>query len=233
MILSENRKSTFSDHATQSKTAREGPAPLGNVKRGEARSALTHERRRWVDRLDIEVPAHAERQVMRGNVFHGPRELRRGGAGEVRIGAGRGVTETDVAIAEFERHVRRDLVGETGVHRPGKIPFAVVCCISNARRPRYAKGAAGAVVAETGNPVIGRADAGTDERGHAPPGAEIDIGVSHENGLRLGGAVVVDQRRAGEGVGELRAMEVGFAAPLSGDISPEPVVELITDADIK
>ena len=74
------------------------------------------------------------------------------------------------------------------------------------------------------------ADAGADERRHAPPGAEIDIGVGENDPLVLGGMIGVgaDAARIGDAVG---AVELRIAAIFTGDVTAEPVVELVADAE--
>ena len=96
------------------------------------------------------------------------------------------------------------------MHRPGQVPLRDVVAEGKARLR------AEAVV---GNARIGEAidrdprttDAGADERGDAPPGAEIDIGVGHDDPLVLGGVVSVgaDAANVGDAVGaeELRVFK--------------------------
>ena len=74
------------------------------------------------------------------------------------------------------------------------------------------------------------ADAGTDERRHVPPGAEIDIGVGENHPFRLGGVIGVGVQAAREGDG-VRSEELRIAAVLTGNVRAEPVVDLVTDAE--
>src|SRR5207244_8387855 len=62
------------------------------------------------------------------------------------------------------------------------------------------------------------------------PGAEIDIAVGENDPFRLGGAVGVgaDAADIGDLVG---AVELRVAAPLTGDVGAQPVVEAITGAE--
>src|SRR5262249_16455888 len=53
----------------QSKTARKHPAPLRRLKKSGERSALGDQRRRRIDRRAVEIPAHADHQVIRGDVL--------------------------------------------------------------------------------------------------------------------------------------------------------------------
>ena len=86
------------------------------------------------------------------------------------------------------------------------------------------------VVAEAADLDVGHAEARTDVRRQAPPGAEIEIGVGHEHPLGLAARVVVDAWPAG-GEDVVRAVEVRLAAIFAGEIGAEPVVELVADAE--
>src|SRR3954447_8954802 len=171
---------------TQSKTARDDPAPLRDIKRWGERSALGDERRH-IDRRAVELPAHAELQVVRGDVLelHGAAASE---AGEVGQGAGDALAEVDVAIREFKREARVDLIGKTGVRRPGEIPFRGVRRERNTAVRRVD-------VLEVGDGVARRTHAGTDERGDAPPGAEVDVSVGEEEPLRLAAVIFVGKGR--------------------------------------
>ena len=74
------------------------------------------------------------------------------------------------------------------------------------------------------------ADAGADERGHAPPGAEIGVGVGKNHPLRLGAVIGIGAEPT-----DIRdrvfAEELRIAAPFTGDVGAEPVVELVTGAE--
>src|SRR4029077_4971109 len=92
-----------------------------------------------------------------------------------------------------------------------------------------------AVVAEVREMVIRGTDAGADERGDAPPGAEIDIGVGEEHQARQVGAVVVDVSEGAAERAELavdRALDGRSVAILRSDVAAQPVVEDVADADI-
>src|SRR6478609_9218623 len=162
-----------SNENTQSKTARDDPAPLRSLKRWGFRSALGDERRH-VDRRAVEIPAHAELEVVRGDVPELDRR-RAGSAVVVRAEvAGIGVAEIHVAVGEFDGEAGADLVGETGMGGPGEIPLTVVGEVGHAvGEPAGID--PGAVVTEAAELVVGTADTGADEGGDAPPGAEIDI----------------------------------------------------------
>src|SRR5674476_649130 len=97
------------------------------------------------------------------------------------------LAEIDVAVGELERDVLRQLVGKTGVQRPGKTP----------RTGGAAKGVAAAVdraifavhagreVAEITDGVAAETDAGADERRKVIPSPEIDITVQQEGPFGL------------------------------------------------
>ena len=91
-------------------------------------------------------------------------------------------------------------------------------------------GLGGADVDETRNGIARGADTGADEGRHAPPGAEIDVGVGEEQPFRLAGIVVVRQDDVAE-LGDLLAVEMGVAAVFAGDVGAQPVVELNTAAE--
>jgi len=75
------------------------------------------------------------------------------------------------------------------------------------------------------------ADTGADERRHAPPGAQIDIGVAENDPFRLGGVIGVDAERRPRVGKVIRSKELRIAAILTGDVGTEPVVDLVTDAE--
>src|SRR4029077_3338905 len=83
-----------------------------------------------------------------------------------------------------------------------------------------------AVVAEVREMVIRSTDAGADERGDAPPGTEIDIGVGEEHQARQVGAVVVDVAEGAAERAELavyRALQARGVAILRGDVAAQPI----------
>src|SRR6185437_2939773 len=80
------------------------------------------------------------------------------------------------------------------------------------------------------------ANAGADERGHAPPRSEIDIGIGEEHEFRFGCSVAVRPNETGERAStgdHIEACEVGLAAPLCGDVGTEPAVELVAGANVE
>src|SRR5579883_2990268 len=97
------------------KTARDNPAPSTTPERRRAKSAFANERRRRRGQRTVEIPAHAELEVVRGDVVHGPRILRDRGAGEVAVGAGGRIAQVHVAVSELDGDARRDMVGKAGV----------------------------------------------------------------------------------------------------------------------
>src|SRR6058998_2103642 len=91
-----------------------GSAPRRSATVNEWKSRLTFadQRRRRVDLRAGQIPAHAELQVMRGDVLEGhDMILTRADAILGYEFARDAVTKIDVAIAELERYVGRDLVG--------------------------------------------------------------------------------------------------------------------------
>src|ERR1700761_5046780 len=119
--------SPISSCPTQTKTARETPAPLTSLKSGDVRSALADQRhhrgrgRRWL----VEVPAYAELDVVGGDVLQRKAAAVHDRDAVEGVGrAGNRATEIHVAVGQFDREVVGDVVGKTGVDRPGQIPFA-------------------------------------------------------------------------------------------------------------
>ena len=60
---------------------------------------------------------------MRGNVLERRRIVDVVGAVEGLEIAGQAVAQVEIAIGKFDGEVRRDLVGNTRMQRPGEIPF--------------------------------------------------------------------------------------------------------------
>jgi len=87
------------------------------------------------------------------------------------------------------------------------------------------------IVGEAADGVARHADADADERRDVPPGAEIDIGVGHEQPFRFAGVVVVRQDDGAE-AGDLLAVEMRVGAIFRGRVEAQPVVQLIADAEI-
>src|SRR5206468_3903551 len=95
------------------------------------------------------------------------------GAVEEVARAVNGSTHVEIAVGQLHREVVADLVGDTGMHCPGKIGLAgavgnegAVAGIARRERGdvREARGLDG-----------GSTEARADERGQAPPGAEIGV----------------------------------------------------------
>src|SRR5665213_2981419 len=83
-----------------------------------ARSALGDQRRRRVDWRAHQIPAHAELDVLRGDVLH--HEAAAVDDGDAVEGIGRtgdAIAEVDVTIGQFDREPWRHLVGQTCVKR--------------------------------------------------------------------------------------------------------------------
>src|SRR5271166_5441059 len=177
------------------KTAREGPAPLTIPNRARAKSALANERRRR-RRRRVEIPAHAERQIVRGDVIE-LEDVARIEAGEIGDHAGSAGAQIHVAISQFERDARADLVSETSMRGPGEVPLrrAPGACKTRDRGTtdiqRSGVKIVHAGVGEIRNGDARCTDAGADVGSNAPPRPEIDVGVSKEQQLRLAGTVVV------------------------------------------
>jgi hypothetical protein len=168
----------------------------------------------------VEHPADAELEVVRRDVLEVHRVVDGIGAVEGHDVAGDAVAEMDVAIRELEGQVRRRLVGQTRMQRPGEVPLA------GARRVGDAVvGDVG--VGEVADRDVRAADSGADERRHRVPGAEIDIGVREEQPFRLQGAILVGLRTADD----IEAGEGGLAAIFAGHVETQPVVPLIADAE--
>src|SRR5256885_10653735 len=105
--------------AAQSKTAREQSRAVCIVKKSEGRLTLA-DQWRLIDRRAREIPAHAELEGMRGDALEGRRVDDAVGAVESPEGAGQTVAHFQIAISEFDGEVRRDLVGDARVQRPGE-----------------------------------------------------------------------------------------------------------------
>src|SRR5712672_3256857 len=121
--------------------------------------------------------------------------------------AGQAVAHIEIAIGEFDGKIRRDPVSKTGMKRPGEIPFRYIVAECQPRRS---------------------AGAGADKRRYAPPGAEVDIGVSESQPFGFGGVISVSAEAPGKG-DEIEAVEIRIAAILAGKIAAEPGIELVTD----
>src|SRR5581483_170137 len=156
-------------------------APRATVNGSEERLTLA-DQRRLIDRWVVQIPAHADLQVVRGDALEGGRVDDGVDAVEGAQIAGQAVAHVEIAVSQFDGEVRRDLVSDTGVQRPGEVPLGDVIAEGNAGRGRVDVGE-----------VVDRdprtADAGADERRHAPPGAEIDIGVAENDPFRLRGVI--------------------------------------------
>src|SRR5262249_39750186 len=102
--------------STQSKTARRHSAPSANLNLGnEIRSALGDQRRRRVDRFAVEIPANAESQILRSDVFERRRVVDVVGAVEGLQVAGYPIAHVDIAVSQFDCQTWRDPVSKTCV----------------------------------------------------------------------------------------------------------------------
>jgi len=138
---------------------------------------------------------------MRGDVLERHWIVDEVAAVEIDDTAGDAVAQIEIAIAQFDREILRDVIGRAGMQRPGEIGFRPVTSPAAAARDHVG-------VAKATERQIGEADAGADERRDAPPGAEIEIGVGEEQPFLLGDDVVVgvDDTAIVEGI---ERMELG------------------------
>src|SRR6202042_3715564 len=110
-------------------------------------------------------------------------------------------------IREFDREVVGDLVGDTGMRRPSEVgdrravgEIGAAAEAADTWRKRQAG------VLKTGGRDVRGADAGTDERRQAPPGAEVRIGVDQSNPARI--AALID---VGASAAARECREIGTA----------------------
>ena len=90
------------------------------------RSALGDERRH-VSRRAVELPAHAELHVMRGDVLDRERTaVHDRDAIEGIRRAGFEIAQVHVPIGEFDGDVPRDLIAKASMQGPGEIPLCGV-----------------------------------------------------------------------------------------------------------
>src|SRR5262249_34570021 len=145
--------------------------------------------RRLIDLRAVQIPAHAELEVVRGDVLQHDGG-RSGRAIEESVRAGASGAEIDIAVGEFKRNRGSDPVGQTRVRRPSQIPGTVV------RKSRH-RAIGGTVkdlnvlVTEAAQIVVGRTDTGADKWGDTPPGTQINVAVGQKQELRLAAEVVV------------------------------------------
>src|SRR5260370_13892222 len=133
--------------------------------------------------------------------------------------AGQAVAHVEITICEFDGEVRRDVVGNTGVQRPGEIPLRYVVAEGQARQRA---GAGDAEIGEVRNRDPRGAGAGADERRYAPPGAEVDISGGESQPFGFGGVIGVGGEATGEAA-DVRSEELRIAAMLTCDIRAAPV----------
>src|SRR5215216_1811422 len=105
------------------------------VKEWKSQLTFAHQRRRRINLRAGQIPAHAELQVMRGEVLESHRVESVGAAAvEGPEIAGQAVAHVEIAIGEFDGEARRDLVGKTGMRRPGEIPLRRVVAEGETRQ---------------------------------------------------------------------------------------------------
>src|SRR3984885_10763981 len=165
-------------HAGKTKRRGKNPAPLRDIKMCEPVSALADQ---WCGgrRHVAAGPAYAELDVLRGHIV----ELERpAAAAENAIEgialAGDGAAEIEIAIGQFDREVLVDLVGKTGMGRPGEARLVrrvgeIGCGVDGPDARAWNR----AQILEPVDLVESAADASADERRNAPPGTEVDIDV--------------------------------------------------------
>src|SRR3954447_11388014 len=88
----------------------------------EAELAFADQRRRGRRHVAAgQVPADAELQILRDHIAElEGRGTSRGAVEEVAL-AVTGGTHVEIAVGQFNREVVADLVGDTGMHRPGEV----------------------------------------------------------------------------------------------------------------
>src|SRR4029453_11641721 len=171
----------------------------------------------------LQQPAHAEHQIVRLDVVERHRAqwiAADDGRIEVDEQTALGVAEVQVPIGQIDRKVRRHLVGQARMQRPGEVALG-------SRVGPAAAASDDVGIAEMLDLVVGHADARADERRHAPPGPEIQIAVDEDDPLRLGGPIVIvlKRRYRAEGIEEpIEGAESDLAAILAGHVEPQPVV---------
>src|SRR5437870_10054668 len=118
------------------KQKRRGKLPRRSATVNEWTSRLTFadQRRRCVNLRAGQIPAHAELQVMRSDVLEGRRVVEVVGTVERAEVARQAIAHIEIAIGEFDREARRDLVGETGMRGPGEIPLRHVVAEGETRQ---------------------------------------------------------------------------------------------------
>ena len=84
---------------------------------------------RAADRRRIVIatgPAHAEAHVMRGDVFHRRGIVEEVGAVEIDGVASHTVAEIEITIAQLDREILIDVVGNARMQRPGEVGLGFV-----------------------------------------------------------------------------------------------------------
>src|SRR5580704_3446674 len=82
--------------------------------------------------------------------------------------------------------------------------------------------------------IVGEAHAGADKWGDAIPGADVDIAVEEANERRYIGAIEIGELRGLRGYPDLlERLEMRSAAIFGSDVETQPIVDLITDADVE
>src|SRR5262249_50224511 len=148
---------------------------------------------------------HSDPQVIRGEIVQGVEGARplpgtATGCATQHLGS-IDITQAQIAIGELDLEVVADVVGESDMRGPCKIPLRVVV------GGKTEGGSAEAVgvdpnIAERRGDVVGGTGADPHERGQAPPGpqVEIDVGQQHDCGMAPS---YTSKARPSEGLGKL------------------------------
>src|SRR5579871_946987 len=157
---------------------------------------------------------------------------------ECGIGTGNAAAKIDVTVAELDCDVRIDLISQSGVKRPRKIPHRARCG-GNDRRSDSVAGrekSSHALIDEVCDLDSRGADTGADIRREAPPGSEIDIAVCEEQPFGLLRSIEIRAEAGGAAIREadqVKAVEIGVATILSGHVDAEPAVEPVAATEIE
>src|SRR3974390_1184136 len=205
-------------------------------------SALADERRRR-RRLTAQQETNAKLDVLRVKPGHGIERVRI--AVDVAAAEGRAIAiggvdraKDEITIGKLDLHVVADVIGHARVQRPGESPLRGVVV---GRKSERAEAEGKARVRHAVELMAGSADAGTDERGQTPPGAEIDIGIGQGDPGRMLGLDVVEahlRRPKALGWAEIDGpgiaaddLEIRLGAVLAGQIATHPVVPGVAYAE--